>query len=134
MAVGESGGIPDGIRSNADVGIVLDGKEFQRYGVSLYSSANDVILTDGIEGEMSGDLISKAFLIRHGKLRYTRPGDGVAWNSEEYDHKGRPRYRDRGPNTLALAGRMRRDHQPLPRWMDHHHRQHRHYNGVEIRP
>ena len=63
---------PGGIRNHTEVGIVFDGTECRQRGVVFRRSANGVILTEGLDGVLPGDLVVRAFAIRDGRNLFTR--------------------------------------------------------------
>ena len=69
---------PAGIRGNAEAGIVFDGAECIQRGVRFHRSANDVILTEGLDGRLPPDLVVKVFTVHDGRVVYTRENGWVS--------------------------------------------------------
>ena len=62
----------EGIRGNTKVGVVFGGSECRQRGSIFYRSANNVILTEGINGVFPANLALEVFSIRDGRALYTR--------------------------------------------------------------
>ena len=100
----------EGIRNHSETGVIFDGGGCVEEGVIFFRSANDVILTEGLDGRLPARLVRKVILIRSGQVLYTRERGWYDQYSEGPPNQRNEVRRDSRRIVLTENGRSRSSH------------------------